>query len=173
MRLQGILAILILITILSIPASAAFTTTFGANDSVLVNRTDVMSDSKAVPINIWILTIVISIILVLISFVRFPIGEEILVAIMAIPPAWYAYLTAYNVDQITVSDIVTVAGGYQIIEKHAIYHFDDIALFILLPFAVWTVVNAVRIYLNYRSIKQASRFEEKTDTTEGMEDLNQ
>jgi len=173
MRLQGILAFLLLFAILTIPASAAVTTAFGANDSIIVNRTDVMSDSKAVPISIWLLAIAISVILVVVSFLRFPVGEEVLVAIMAIPPAWYAYITAYNVDQIAVAGIATVSGGYQIIEKHTIYHFDDLALFILLPFAVCTMINAFRIYSNYRQIKQAARFEETTDTNNGMEDLNQ
>ena len=170
MRLQYIVFVALIFLLIS-PSFASMTTTFDSTDTILVNRTDVMSDSKEVPMQMWLLSIMVSIVLVIVSFSRFPVGEEILISIMAIAPAWYAYLTAHNVDQIVVTGITTVSGGYQIIEKHTIYHFDDLALFILLPLAVFTIINSFRIWLNYRQIKRAAMFEERQDAPDATGEL--
>lgn len=163
MRLQGYLLILIAALLFFQPVSAAMTNTFGSADTVIVNRTDVISESKSTPISVWILSIIATVILVLISFLKFPKGEEGLVAVMAIFPAVFSYIAAFNVDQITVAGVTAASGTYHILEKHTIYHFDDIAHFILLPLLVWTIVNVIRIHLNYKRINEAARYEDKAD----------
>ena len=164
MRLQGIVLVLLATTFIFSPVLASMTTTFGSSDTVVVNRTDVMNESRGTPMSLWILSIIAAIVLILISYVKFPNGEEGLVAVMAIFPAAFSYLTAFDVDQITVAGVTAVSGTYHIIEKHTIYHFDDLAHFILLPLVVWTIINVYRIYINYKRITDASKFQEKDDS---------
>jgi hypothetical protein len=164
MRIQGFLFILLAVAFLITPVFATMTTTFGSSDTVVVNRTDVMNENRGTPISLWILSIIATLALILISYLKFPNGEEGLVGVMAIFPSAFAYLTAFDVDQITVTGITAASGTYHIIEKHTIYHFDDLAHFILLPLLVWTIINVFRIYFNYKKITDASKFEEKSDS---------
>ena len=163
------LAVLLCVSVLfctgGVSAASMFAN-FSETTSVIVNSTYVITDAPGTPMFMWIAAIIGTIILILISFLQFRHGEEGLVAVAAVFGSSFSFATAWNVDQITTSGIVLNGDTYAIIEKHTIYHFDTIALFILLPLLLFTLANVARIWLNYRRMKQIAVIETETQETE-------
>ena len=141
--------------------SAQMSANFSPSDHVVVNTTYLISNSPGLPYEIWILSIVATILLVLISFVSFPHGEEGLASIMAWFTSGLAFTSAFNVDHITSYGVVASNLSYILIEKHTIYHFDMIAYVCLLPMLIFTVANSIRIWLNMKAMKEVARVEEE------------
>lgn len=155
-----LLAALILIT----SVSATMTTTFDSSTTVIVNSTSILSDATGVPYDMWIYSILMTLFLSVLTFVQFKHGEEGLICLTTWFTSGFALFSAYNVDRITGSGLMeTSIGTIIFMEKHTIYHFDNIAIFYLLPMFVACLLNGGRIYMNMRTMNQIAKVDDDAD----------
>jgi hypothetical protein len=156
---KPLLILLLLVVSLVTTATATMTTTFAPTDTVIVNTTYILNTATGTPYDIWIYSIVAAIVLVLVSLIKFPHGEEGIVSVMAWFPSAFALFAAFNIDKITASGIMQVsdvAATYMMVERHTLYHFDLIAYSCLLPLLICTLLNTARIWLNMKAIRQVA-----------------
>lgn len=163
------LFLLITLALLVAPASADIRKNFDVEgDMAIINQSYHLDNQGATPFVVWSGCILLGIVLVILSFMSglFPNGEEGLVSILAWIPITYATYTAFAVDMMygfgATSQIHSVGATqatyyeYVLMENHAVYHFDGIAvcLFIFLVFAVG---NTYRIWLSQNKIRQLTQ----------------
>jgi hypothetical protein len=122
----------------------------------------VLDESGTTPFNVWAGAIILGLILILISFLHFPAGEEALVSIFAWIPIGYAMVTSFAVDTISGAGVgAGLAGTTDVtsIEVHTVHHFDVIAviLFIVLAFAIG---NTWRIAANQKRMSEMAQPEQ-------------
>ena len=161
MRYRLVLALFLILALVS-SVHAAMTENFTSADTIIVNSTSLISNAPGVPYEMWLMSIVISIVLILISFFTFAHGEEGLISIMSWFTSAFALLSAFNVDRVIGSQMIqNAAGAYVFMEKHTLYHFDTIALTCLLPMLILALLNTGRIYINMRAVKQVAVVEEE------------
>jgi hypothetical protein len=154
MRFRFILVLLAAILLVT-SVSATMTTTFNSSTDVIVNSTSIISDAKGVPYDMWICSILITLLFSVLSFIQFKHGEEGLISLITWFTSGFALFSAFNIDKITGSGlVVTSTGAVIFMEKHTLYHFDLIALSCLLPMFVCCLLNTGRIYLNMKAMKQ-------------------
>jgi len=131
---------------------------------VNVSRVYILDQSGTTPFNIWAGAIILGLILLLISFLHFPAGEEAIVSILAWIPIGYAMVTSFAVDTVSGSAGSGISGSggtasFTPIEIHTVHHYDVIAvvLFILLAFAIG---NTYRIAANQRQMQKLTNPEQ-------------
>lgn len=125
--------------LLAAPAAAA-----SANVTTVVT----LDQSHATPFVIWAAAIIVGLFLLLVSFGKFPHGEEALVSVMAWFPIGFAALTSFAVDRITSTAFTTdVYGNPVIVENHFIGQYPYIAA-ILVALLAAAIGNTWRIYQN-------------------------
>jgi hypothetical protein len=162
-----ILLVPFLLILLVASVSGTMVQVFDPATPVVVNSTSVITDAQGVPFEMWILSIVASLVIILLSFFSFKHGEEGIISVMAWFTSGFALASAYNVDQITVSNAVALASGtVVVIEKHSLYHFDTIAMYCLAPMLVLALANTARIWINMRSMRQIATVDSEEVGTE-------
>jgi hypothetical protein len=104
---------------------------------VYLNKTYVKNDSGAIPFNVWAGAIIAGLVLLILSFLKFPRGEEGLISIMAWFPIGIALFSSFAVERITSAGIaIDATGELIIIEQYTVTSYTTIALglFVLLVF---------------------------------------
>jgi hypothetical protein len=161
MRFRFLLVLFLATTILATSASASMTTVFDPATSVIVNSTSVLSNAEGMPYDLWIYSILTSIVLLILSFVTFKHGEEGIISIATWFTSGFALFSAFNIDRIVGSGLMETSDGVIVfMEKHTLYHFDLMAWTCLLPLFVVCLLNTGRIYMNMRTMNQIARVDE-------------
>ena len=149
-------SILILLAVLLVGAVAA------APPSVTTNRTYTYDSSNTTPFNVWAGCIIIGILLLGFSLVKFPHGEELLVSIAAWIPTAYAMFASFTVDTVSSSVgsgvIVSGAAQYVMVEAHTVHSYPIIAVILFLILA-GAIGNTIRIAMNQMEMKKLSQAE--------------
>jgi hypothetical protein len=127
-----------------------YTPVFNVTSIVHQNQTFVNDKTGATPMPVWIGSVAMGIILLMISCViPFPRGEEGLVSIMAWFPIGYSVFTAFKIDTVTGYGVTSYAGEFVLMEQHMIYHFDMIAMVLLVLFG-FAIGNTYRIWVTQK-----------------------
>ena len=155
--------LLFLITILLIISpvmGATLSNVLNPTDTLIVNSTTRLSNETAIPFSMWIGAIILGLVLVVISFmsVLFKDGEEGLVSIFAWIPIAYALYSSFAVDVKSSTGMVGSGGDYVILESHTIYHFDVVALCLLI-LLVFAIGNTYRIWVSQKRLRELSEGE--------------
>ena len=155
----ALLLILSSIFLTSPAAAANFSREFLYSDIVHVNQTYMLETSGAVPFPLWAGSAALGIVLLILSLLSFPNGEEILVSIGAWFPIAYAMYSAVTaVDMVSGFGATSILSGstqtFALLIGHTVYQWPVIAagLFVLLLVAVG---NTYRIHLNVKRLQQA------------------
>ena len=129
-----------------------------------INTTNVyvLDESGTIPFSVWAGAIILGLVLIIISFVHFPAGEEGLVSILAWIPIGFAMFTSFSVDMVAGAGVgAGLAGTTDVttVVVHNIHHFDTIAvaLMVLLAFAIG---NTYRIAANQRKLREMAQSEQ-------------
>jgi hypothetical protein len=121
-----------------------------APQTVIMNKTYVNEPPGTTPFNIWVGAIIVGIILMMFSFLKFQNGEEGLISIMAWIPIGYAAFTSFAVDRITSIGYSADALGTPIlIEIHTIGDYGTIAI-LLIVLLVFAIGNTYRIWASQK-----------------------
>ena len=142
-------------------AAIALTGIVSATATVNTTRVFVLDSSGTTPLYIWAGAIILGLVLILISFVGFPHGEEAIVSILAWIPTAYAMFTSFAVETVSGAGVgAGLSGSSDIttVEVHTIHAYPVIAvvLFIVLMFAIG---NTVRIVTNQMAMRKLSQAE--------------
>jgi hypothetical protein len=165
MRLLPRLFLLLSILLIVSPSMAAMTQVFNSTDTVIVNSTSTMSESTGAPYDLWVYSIIITALILLISFFQFPKGEEGLIAVMAIFTSGYALFSASNVDRIVGTGLQVSGTTMVFMEKHVIYNFGNLYVY-LIPLFIFSLANPVRIWMNMRAMKQIATVDQEDAPSE-------
>jgi len=111
----------------------------------------------------WAGAIILGLILVLLSFMPglYGSGEEGLVSIIAWIPIAFAFYTSFSVDRITSAGMGTIADSsnkFVLLEAHTVYHFDVVALCLLI-FLAFAIGNTYRIWVSQKKLRELSEME--------------
>ena len=118
-----------------------------APQTVITNKTYVLNPPGTTPFNIWAGAAIIGLLLLLVSFLKFPSGEEGLISIVAWIPIGFAMLTSFAVDRITSTGYSMDAAGTPIlIEIHTVSNYSSIAIALLI-LLVFAIGNTYRIWI--------------------------
>jgi hypothetical protein len=156
------LIFLLLLFLTTTPALAAgnFTPVFNADEGVHYNQTYVLSENPATPFEVWAGAIFLGVFLLILSFMKFPLGEEGLISILAWFPLGFATYSSFAVDFMGgfgAAALAETSPPYQFVlmELHTVYHFDVLAvgLLILTGFAIG---NTLRIWVSQRRLRELS-----------------
>jgi lysylphosphatidylglycerol synthetase-like protein (DUF2156 family) len=123
------------------------------SQNLTVNKTYTLDSSNSTPATLWVGAIVLGVILVILSFLSFPNGEEGLVSIMAWIPIGFAMYTALSVDSITNAGTVASSIGITQVESHTIYQFNLIAMLLMIFLAI-AIGNTYRIWVSQKKMKE-------------------
>ena len=150
-------SLLVLLLVALIVGTAAATP-----PTVTVNKTYSLDSSNTTPFNVWAGSIIIGLLLLGFSLVKFPHGEEVLVSIAAWIPVAYAMFNSFTVDTVTssVGSGVIVSGTPQfvMVETHTVHSYPIIAV-ILFVILMGAIGNTIRIVMNQMEIKKLSQAE--------------
>ena len=112
-----------------------------------VTKTYIIEPPGTTPFNLWGGAILLAVVLCIVSFIRFPKGEEGLVSILSWIPAGYAMFTSFAVDRITSTGYSVDASGVPVLlETHTVSSYPTIAL-LLMFFLAFLIGNTYRIYM--------------------------
>ena len=121
--------------------------------NLTVNKTFTLDAGASTPVTLWMGAIVLGVILVLLSFLSFPNGEEGLVSIGAWVPIAYAMYTSMSVDAITNAGTVASSAGITQVESHTIYQFNTFSIILLIVLA-FAIGNTYRIWVSQKKMKE-------------------
>jgi hypothetical protein len=140
----------------TVPVSAANVThQLPSSQDLTVNQTFTLSPGGSTPAVMWFGAILIGIVLVILSFLPFPNGEEGLLSIAAWIPIAYAMYTALKVDVITNAGTVVSSAGVTQVESHTIYQFNTEAIILLVLLAA-AIGNTWRIWVSQKKMRELS-----------------
>jgi hypothetical protein len=164
---------LLLLPVVVSAAPAEYTRQFMNSETVVVNQSYVIDQTGTTPFAVWAGCIILGFALLIISFLQFPMGEEVLVSVLAWIPFGYATFTSFAVDMmggfgvaaVNLSTTKSPFSEFALMENHIIYHFD-VAAVILLILTVFAVGNTFRIAANQKRLKEMAEiqptFDERT-----------
>jgi hypothetical protein len=154
-KLFFVLVLLAFIVIVPTVSAANVTHQLPTSQDLTVNKTFTLNTGGSTPAVMWFGAILIGIILVILSFLPFPNGEEGLLSIAAWIPIAYAMYTAMKVDVITNAGTVVSAAGVTQVESHTIYQFNTEAIILLVLLAA-AIGNTYRIWVSQKKMRELS-----------------
>ena len=153
------LVLIALIVLVPTVSAANITHDLPATQDLTVNKTYTLNTSAGTPMILWIGAIIMGIILMVLSCIPFPNGEEGLISIAAWLPIAFALYTSYTVDVITNAGTVVSPAGIAQLESHTIYQFSTVAILLMIVLAA-AVGNTYRIWVSQKKLRELSEPEQ-------------